>query len=149
MGDSLLQLIAMDDNQKTLSQIKDLSGLINGHLAGIDRQKGQLRQVKEMLESILTNDQAYQEADSKAKEEAKERAKVKARILQQPQAHDLNFKIKEHRLEIKQLSDELSSFLAQYQKLTGATEFEGDDGEMRQIVFTAKLVGKTHFNEES
>lgn len=137
------------DNQKTLSQIKDLTGLINGHIAGIERQKDELRKANEMLDGILSNDPVYAETDNKAKEAGKERSKVKARILQQPTAHDLNFKTKEARVELKQLNDELSKFLSEYQKLTGATEFEGEDGELRQIVYTAKLVGKTHFQDQS
>lgn len=137
------------DNQQTISAVTNLTALINGHIAGIDKQKEDLGKVKEMLDGILSNDPAYQEADTKAREVAKERSKVKVRILQQPQAHDLNFKIKESRIEIKQLEDELSKFLSEYQRLTGSNEFEGEDGEMRQIVYTAKLVGKTHFQDQS
>ncbi len=135
------------DNQQTLHQIQNLTSLINGHILGIDRQREALGKVKEQLDGTLNNDPGYQEADTKAKEASTERAKVKARILQQPNAHDLNFKVKEIRIELKQLGEELSNFLAEYQKLTGSNEFEGEDGEIRQIVYTAKLVGKTHLNE--
>ena len=137
------------DNQQTLNQVQNLTTLINGHILGIDRQREALGKVKEMLDSTLNNDPGYQEADTKAKEAGTDRAKVKARVLQQPNAHDLNFKVKETRIELKQLNEELSKFLAEYQKLTGSNEFEGEDGEIRQIVYTAKLVGKTHLNDQS
>lgn len=136
------------DNQQTLKNLTGLTGLINGHLAGLDRERENLGKITEMLNDILTNDTTYKEAADKAKEVAKEKAKAKANILQQPTAHDLAFKIKDSRIEIKQLSLELSNFLTEYQKLTGSNEFEGEDGEIRQIVYTAKLVGKTNFNDK-
>ncbi len=136
------------DNQQALKNLTGLTGLINGHIAGLDRERENLGKTTEMLTDILANDPTYKEATDKAKEVAKEKAKAKANILQQPTAHDLAFKIKDSRIEIKQLSLELSGFLTEYQKLTGSNEFEGEDGEIRQIVYTAKLVGKTNFNDQ-
>lgn len=136
------------DNQQTLKTITDLTGLINGHIAGLDRERENLGKLSEMLDDILANDPAYKEAAEKAKEQAKEKSKAKANVLGETHAHDLAFKIKDSRIEIKQLSLELSNFLTEYQKLTDSNEFEGEDGEIRQIVYTAKLVGKTNFNEE-
>jgi len=136
------------DNQKTLSTITNLSGLINGHIAGLDREKENLGKLSEMLSDILANDPKYKEATDKAKELIKEKSKAKANVLQQPTAHDIAFKIKDSRNEVKQLSLELSNFLTEYQKLTGSSEFEGEDGEMRQIITTAKIVGKTNFNDK-
>lgn len=136
------------DNQQTLKTITNLTSLINGHIAGLDRERENLGKISEMLDDILTNDPAYKEAADKAKETAKEKAKAKANVLQQTHAHDLAFKIKDSRIEIKQLFLELSNFLTEYQKLTGSNEFEGEDGEIRQIVSTAKLVGKTNFGDK-
>ena len=136
------------DNQQTLKTVTNLTALINGHLAGLDRERENLGKTSEMLTDILANDPTYKEATDKAKEVAKEKAKAKANILQQTTAHDLAFKIKDSRIEIKQLSLELSGFLTEYQKLTGSNEFEGEDGEIRQIVYTAKLVGKTNFGDK-
>lgn len=130
-----------------VSQIQNITSLINGHLGTITRQKEELNKVTEMLNGILDNDPAYKEKTDKSKEAIKEKAKVKAQILQQPHAHDLNFKVKESRAEIKQLDSELSNFLSEYQKLTGSNQFEDESGEMHEIVYTAKLVGKTHFND--
>ncbi|MEK7525344.1 MAG: hypothetical protein AAB548_03155 [Patescibacteria group bacterium] len=136
------------DNQQTLKTVTNLTALINGHLAGLDRERENLGKTTEMLTDILANDPTYKETTDKAKEVAKEKAKAKANILQQPTAHDLAFKIKDGRIEIKQLSLELSGFLTEYQKLTGSNEFESEDGEIRRIVSTAKLVGKTNFNDQ-
>ncbi len=136
------------DKQQTLNTLSNLTSLINGHIAGLDRERENLGKLSEMLSDILANDPAYKEASDKAKEITKEKTKAKANVLQQPHAHDTAFKIKDSRIEIKQLSLELSNFLTEYQKLTGSNEFEAEDGEMRQIVSTAKLVGKTDFGQK-
>jgi hypothetical protein len=143
----MLELIPMD-NQKTLTTLTNLTGLINGHLAGLEREKENLGKLSEMLNDILANDPAYKEASDKTKEVIKEKGKAKANVLAQTHPHDIAFKIKDSRIEIKQLSLELSNFLTEYQKITGSNEFEGEDGEMRQIVTTAKVVGKTNFNDK-
>ena len=37
----------------------------------------------------------------------------------------------------------LSDYLREYQRLSGSNEIEGEDGELREIVYTAKLVKKS------
>ncbi len=143
----VLELIPMD-NQKTLTTLTNLASLINGHLAGLDREKENLGKLSEMLNDILANDPGYKEANDKAKEIIKEKGKAKVNVLAQTHPHDLAFKIKDSRLEIKQLSLELSNFLTEYQKVTGSNEFEGEDGEMRQIVTTARIVGKINLGDK-
>jgi len=135
--------------QQTLNSLNELTGLINGHMETIDREKDKLRKVKEMLDGILNNDEAYQEKEKLAKDAAREKQNVKSNILKQPQAYDLNFKIKEGRVELKQLEAELSKFLSEYQKASGSDSFEDASGETHQIVFTARLAGKTHLSDEN
>lgn len=136
------------DNQQTLKTMTSLTSMINGHIAGLDRERESLGKFSEMLNDILDNDPTYKEISDRTKEIAREKAKAKANILQQTTAHDLAFKIKDSRIEIKQLALELSNFLTEYQKITGSSEFEGEDGEIRQIVHTARLVGKTDFGSK-
>ena len=135
--------------QQTLNSLNELTGLINGHLETIGREKEKLRKHKEMLDGILNNDEVYQEKEKLAKDAAREKQNIKSNILKQPQAYDLNFKIKEGRLELKQLDAELSKFLSEYQRASGSDSFEDASGETHQIVFTARLAGKTHLNDEN
>ena len=53
-------------------------------------------------------------------------------------------KVDELKSELKEAQEALSSYLAEYQKLTGSSEIEGEDGELRKIVYVAKLVKKTN-----
>ena len=42
--------------------------------------------------------------------------------------------------ELKELSGALSNYLQQYQKLADTDQIESEDGEVRQIVYSARLV---------
>ena len=47
------------DNQQTLKTITNLTSLINGHIAGLDRERENLGTLSEMLNDILANDPAF------------------------------------------------------------------------------------------
>jgi hypothetical protein len=44
------------------------------------------------------------------------------------------------RQEIKELKGALSNYLQQYQKIADTDQIESEDGEVRQIVYSARLV---------
>jgi hypothetical protein len=120
--------------------------LINTNLAQIDRLKEDLKPLKEMLDSYLNSDIKYVELVEAAKAAARDKGKKKKELLATPQGKELSEKIKTAQEELKAAREALSYYLAEYQRSTGANEFEGADGELRQIVFVAKLVRKTDLN---
>ena len=67
-------------------------------------------------------------------------AQIKNQIMLQPQNADLTEKIKAAKAQIDELNDGLSFYLQEYQKLTGANEFEDEDGKVQKIVYVVKLV---------
>ncbi len=119
-----------------------MESMIKSHVATIDRNKEELGKLKEMLESSLGNDETYRQANEKAKEAAKQKGKIKADFLQQPAMRELDQKAKGLTQENKDLNNALSDYLREYQRISGTNEIEGDDGEVREIVYTAKLVKK-------
>ena len=130
---------ATDDAAK-VAQTVDLTGLINSHINQIDNMRLQAAKFKEMLDSIFANDSTYQAHDTAAKEAAKIRAATKKQILRQSQAADLQQKILDARSHMKELNTALSDYLQEYARTTGLTSIETETGEVRQIVYTAKLV---------
>lgn len=95
------------------------------------------------MDGILDNDSTYQEHSEAAKEAAKVKAATKQQILKQPQAADLAEKVRSIRSQIKENKASLSDYLREFQRMSGINEIEGSDGEIREIVFTAKLVNKS------
>ena len=129
----------MTDTQIT-DTVLELEQMIKTNIATLDRNKAELRKLKEMLESALLNDEPYHLATEKAKESAKEKGKAKLSVLQNPATKQLAEKVKDLSLENKELVMAQSEYLREYARLSGTNEIEGEDGEVRDIVYVAKLV---------
>jgi len=142
--------MAQDENPQeqpvtqTSSEILvNMEGLIKGHITAIDKISEELRKHKEMLDDIFANDPTYQEHDKIAKEAVKVKQGTKAQILRQPQAGELDKKVKELKADLKENRSSLSDYLQEYARLSGVNEIEGDDGEVREIVYDARLIKKS------
>ncbi len=118
----------------------NLENLIKNYVGRIDSLKESLKKQKALFIDSFESDVVYKEHEEKAKEAAKVKAETKHQILKQPTLASLAEKIEEIRSEIKEMEETLSDYLLQYTKMTGVNEIEGEDGETRIIVSTAKLV---------
>ncbi len=122
------------------TSVLDLTGLINSHLSQLTRLKAETGKLKDMLDGIFINDPVFQQHDTAAREAAKVRAGTKKQILKQPQAADLAAKIQELRTQIKERNQELSDYLQEYARSTGTSSFETEDGQVKQIISTSRLM---------
>lgn len=125
------------------SVIINMESMIKSLISSNDRLREELDLNKGMLDSILDNDQTYKEHSDLAKEASKVKSNTKREILKQPQASDLANKVQSLRSQMKENKSALSDYLKEYQRMSGVNEIEGEDGEVREIVFTAKLISKT------
>lgn len=130
------------DGAQSVNTILELERMIKNTISTVDRNKEELKKYKEMINSALTNDERYREADLKVKELAKEKGKAKLNVMQNQATRNIAEKAKELSLEIKEANLGLSEYLREYQRMTGQSEIEGEDGEVREIVYTAKLIKK-------
>ena len=96
-----------------------------------------------MLEDMFLNDSTYQQHSEKAKEAAKLKNKTKGELMKRTDIAQLAEKVKEVKSQVKDMKEALSDYLQQYKELSGASEIEGDDGQVREIVSTVKLVKKS------
>ncbi len=119
-----------------------LETLIKNNIASIDKLKEEAKKHKQMLEDSFMNDAVYQEHLRLSKEAVKVKSATRAQILKQQQNIMLSNKIKTMTSELKDKQFALSDYLLEYQRMTGVNEIEGDDGEVREIVNTAKVVKK-------
>ena len=126
--------------------VLELENMIKNSMTIMDRNKSELKKLKEMLESALLNDSPYKEAADKAKEAAKEKGNAKMNVMQNSATKQIDQKVKDMTQENKDLAVAQSEYLREYAKLSGTTEIEGDDGEVREIVYTAKLIKKSRRN---
>ncbi|MCL4200581.1 hypothetical protein KJZ67_04570 [Patescibacteria group bacterium] len=130
----------------TADTVLELEQMIKTNVSAIERNKTELKKLKEMLESALLNDSTYKEAADKAKEAAKEKGKAKMNVMQNSATRQIAEKVKDMTQENKELSVAQSEYLREYARLSGTTEIEGEDGEVREIIYVAKLVKKARRN---
>ena len=111
------------------STLMSVESAIKMNMAKISRVKEDVKPVREMMKSFLEGDEDYMKATEAAKK-ASQKAKMDAL-----------------KADLDEAQEALSSYLREYQRMTGLSEFEGEDGELRQIVSTVKLVRKTNLNK--
>jgi len=117
-----------------------IENLIKTHISHIETVKIEMQKQAEMFNDVLNNDPNYKAAAEEGKAVNKKKAEAKQNVLKSPSNASLNQKIKDMRLEIKELKNALSNYLQQYQKIADTDQIESEDGEVRQIVYNAHLV---------
>lgn len=122
--------------------IVNLESLIKSHLSSISRLQEELKKHREMLNDIFESDETYKNHADAAKEAAKIKAQTKQQLLKQPSVADLVGKVKSMQSQLKETQEALSDYLSEYRRLTGISEIEDETGEIRQIIYIAKLVKK-------
>lgn len=133
--------------QQALDQLLTVESAIKQRISAIEKLKADIQPHKEMLSSYLDNDPAYRETVAVAKKATQQKSAIKKQLLSIPEGKNLVDKINTMKEEMRELDEGLSYYLREYQRITGASEFEGEDGELRQIVFVAKLIRKTNLNK--
>ena len=122
--------------------VLELEQMIKTNVTTLDRNKTELKKLKEMLESALLNDEPYRTASEKAKEAAKVKGKAKLAVMENQATRQVADKIKDMTTENKELMQAQSEYLREYARLSGTNEIEGEDGDVREIIYIAKLVKK-------
>ncbi len=132
----------MADSQNLASNLISIESLIKSHDDRLVTLTKELRTNKEMLDSILDNDEEYRLSATEASKQTKLKTLAKQKVLKNPNSLALVEKIKDYQAQIKEIKVALSDYLAQYVTLSGTNQIEGSDGVLRTIVYTAKLVKK-------
>jgi predicted nuclease with TOPRIM domain len=133
-----------DSNQtianSPVTTMLDLESLIKRYLKDIGELREDIKEQKQMFDDAFDNDVKFKESDDKAKEINRAKAAVKQIIKRTPAVAELENKINGMKDEMKELQDALSGYVREYQRVSGATQIEGENGEIMEIVHTVKLV---------
>jgi hypothetical protein len=123
--------------------ILNMESMIKSHMASLKTLTEEMNKHKGILDDIFENDPTFKEHSDKAKEAATVKANTRKEILKRPQAAELDTKVKSIKSQIKETQEALSDYLQEYARMSGVNEIEGDDGEVREIVYTARLVKRS------
>jgi DNA repair ATPase RecN len=115
------------------------NSMIAKRLKIIEELTDELNVLKEMYESALENDPAFQEVqeiEEKAKTEIKQK---KSLVTSNTEYIRLAEQVKEKRTEIAEAKDALAQELADFYREQGTLEIEDHNGNIKKIKFSAKL----------
>ena len=118
----------------------NVESLIESSSAKLENIKGETKELKSMLDSILENDDEYQTLCEEINTRNKLKKIAKQKIMQRDEAKSLAERIKDGQCQIKELNTALSDYLSQYCILAETNQIEMKDGVVRQIIHSAKLV---------
>lgn len=142
MDEQVVEVQQTASNNDAILLLK-IEEMIKTHMSQIDELGEEASKYKDMLDGIFVNDETYQEHEKIAKEAARIKSNTRKEIMKRPDAADLSNKLKSLKSQQKELKDGMSDYLKEYQRLSGSNEIEGEDGEIRQIMFVAKLVKRS------
>lgn len=123
--------------------VLNMESMIRSHMSSIAQLKQEAEKNQGLLDGIFDNDPTYQKHCEAAKEASRIKSATKQQILKQPQAAELFEKVKNLKAELKDMQVALSDYLREYQRLSGLNQIEDDEGEVHEIVYTAKLIKKS------
>lgn len=129
----------LNPQQQALS-IMSVEEKINTTLSDLSKLKEETREVKSSYDDHFNNDAKYRELHEKVQEANKLKTQYKQEMAKQPAIAELGEKLTGMKSEQKDLQEALSDYLREYNRLSGATQFETNDGDILQIVNTFKLV---------
>lgn len=142
MADENTEVESGSNDAALLVKIEEM---IKVHISQVEKLEEDINKYKGMVDDIFTNDEVYQEHDKIAKEAAKIRSKTKSEIMKRKDAAEASSKLKDLKSEKSELVNGLSDYLREYQRLSGSNEIETEDGQVREIVYVARLIRKSSY----
>ncbi len=115
---------------------------VRRRLSILEKSKIEQKKLKEMYNDFFANDALFEKADGIVKEATKKRKEIQAQLGKQPQAADMNAKIKDITEQIKENEEALSQELMEYYKTSGVTEIEDAEGNVQEFTIVVKLKSK-------
>ena len=133
-----LETVERDDGDDlTLPAVESL---IRRKVGQIGELKEKSTQLREMVDDVLINDADYTQAMEAAKEAVKAKTAAKVKMMNQPEVRQAVEKLRDVKDQTKDLTESLSANLREYERLAGTNQIELGEGDLRQIIFNAKLV---------
>lgn len=131
-----------------LQVLLSLEELVKNYIDSIEKLTDELKKHRQMFVDGFDNNPTYREIEEKVKTEDKKRLELRQQILNQPAMRELAQKIKDMGTELREKKASLSDYLLEYQRLANTNEIEGKDGQIREIINSAKAVKRSSREEK-
>ena len=120
----------------------NIESLVNSYNAKLDEITAEMRQHKDMLQSLLDNDPEYQKLHTEVTKLNKHKTIAKQKVLKSPAAASTVDKLSDYQSQLREIKTALSDYLTQYVALSGTSQIEAPNGTVLQIIYSARLVRK-------
>jgi septal ring factor EnvC (AmiA/AmiB activator) len=108
-------------------------------LSEITETKAESKTVKEHLKDIMEQNDDYRQLEEELKELTAKRAKAKEILQSDSDYQKFNSELEELKFKLKDLGEILSHHLVSYYNETNATQIKDEQGEVRQVIISAKI----------
>ena len=129
-------------SKDNIEEIMNLETMIKGYMSDLEKYQEDLRDQASMLKDSFEQDAEYTVAQEKVLEATRKRKEVKDRIIADPAIAALESKVADLRAEVKEIKTALSDYLERFFQESGLRQITGNDGEIREMVTTVRLVKK-------
>ena len=108
-------------------------------MSEIEEVKAQSKTVKDHLKDVLEQNDEYRELQEELKELTGKRASAKKLLQSDKDYQVVNAELEEIKFKLKDLFEILSHHLLEYYNTTQNTQIKDNDGEVRQVILSAKI----------
>ena len=129
-------------SKDNIEEIMNLETMIKGYMSDLEKYQEDLRDQASMLKDSYEQDAEYTVAQEKVLEATRKRKVVRDRIIAEPAIASLESKVEDLRAEVKETKTALSDYLERFFQKSGLRQITGNDGEIREMVTTVRLVKK-------
>lgn len=125
--------------QSQAELVISLTNLINANLSELQNIEKEMAKNKEMVDSVLANDETYIKQAETAKEASRIKGNTKKEIFKRPDVKHVVEKLTELKDNLADTKEELSNYIQEYATASGQNYFEAEDGSIQEIVYIARL----------
>lgn len=129
-------------SDKLAETLTSLQNLIERNAAELKNLSIKIRDKKESLRDIFTNDQQLEEAQQQVTSFSEKLKERKSQLQANPQVTALKVEVSELSQQRKEIEESLSNYLLNYYSLTQSTSIDTSDGDQWDFQIKAKLKAK-------
>lgn len=124
------------------ASLQAIEGVIRRQSDRLDKLQEDLKTINDQIKSILDNDEELSKVQEEVKVAAAKQKQRKSSLSNSAESMQLKYKQKDLKESIKDVASSLSNHLVNLYQMTGAKEFDSDDGTRREFEVSARLRGK-------
>ena len=130
----------MEDTKMVVEDETTLSA-IHRLMLEMEETRGKIKGMRDNIKDVLLQNEEYQQLQEEIKELSEKRKKAKSLLESDRDFQTLNSELEELKFKLKDLQEIMSHHLVTHYNDTRETQIKDSEGEVRQIILSAK-VGK-------